>query len=136
MDYVLTVIHPPVNGAAFGKAVTLDPVRYHATAAKRQARYVLETEGGTTREESGEFGVKLVRAENGRLITHEWSGLAFRIDRADNAPHPCPCCGRLVEPGDHAYAHDEDAYCLGCFTWSRNVEACLPENTAHPAKET
>jgi hypothetical protein len=145
MSYVLTVIHPPVNGAAFGKAVVLDPVPYHATAAKRQARYVLETEGGATHEESGDFGMKLVLAEVGRLVTHEPSGLTFRIDPADSAPHPCPCgneedgeniCRRLVLPTDHAYADAEDAYCLGCFTWSRDVEACLPENTAHAAEES
>lgn len=131
MSYVLSVIHPPVAPAAFGRAVVLDPVAYHATAAKRQARYVLEMEGGVSREESGEFGIKLVLAQHGTPVTHKPTGFTFRIDPADEAPHPCPCCGRLVLPTDHAEAAMDDAYCLGCFTWDSKISGCWPDRTAH-----
>ncbi len=66
---------------------------------------------------------------------HTQSGLIFRTDPAESAPHPCPCCLRLVLPTDHEQASLEDAYCLGCFTWDRNTAQCLPANSAHPATE-
>lgn len=136
--YVLSVIRPPVAPAAFGRATVFPAVPYVATAAKRQARHVLETETGLSHEASGRFGIRLALAETGTLVPHKPSGYTFRIDEADSAPHPCPCghgeddpCGRLVMPSDHAYAHDPEAYCLGCFTWDRNTTQCLPANTAH-----
>lgn len=86
----------------------------HPEVANRYAEQVMSKNVG---EESVETG----------------TGLYFRVDSADSAPHACPCdgCGRLVLPDDHAYATAEDAYCLGCFTWSRDIPACLPENSAH-----
>lgn len=133
--YVLTVIHPPVNGAAYGRAVVLDPVPY--LAVKRQVRYLLETECGVNRDESTAFALSV---ETGRAITHEPSGFTFRIDPADNAPHACPCgegeddgdpCGRLVLPTDHALATHDNAFCLGCYPWDITITPCLPANTAH-----
>lgn len=63
---------------------------------------------------------------------HQPSGYMFRTDPASNPPNVCPCCHGLVRPGDHQAAGLEDAYCLGCFTWQRDVPKCLPENSAHP----
>lgn len=140
--YVLTVIHPPTGGAAYGKAVTLDPVSTR-TALMRRVEYVLTTEAGADKSDALSFALTVNSVDPGWETTHG-SGLAFRFDPADNAPHPCPCggedgedsCGRLVLPTDHAYAYIEDAYCTGCFTWKRGDVQCLPANTAHPAEET
>lgn len=137
MSYVLTVIHPPADGAAFGKAEQLEPVRYHARAAKTQAVHALFTHG-VSKDNAKAFGYSLWMTDEGTPLRHGGTGLTFRIDPANNAPHPCPCdgCGRLVLPTDHAQAHHEDAYCLGCFAWSHSDVGCLPANTAHSAKET
>ena len=140
MSYVLSVIHPPVAPAAFGKAVTpeQDPFSSLGSAVKLLVwLFSTEAPGTTTLGDAKAIGRELLDAP-GREYRHAESGLTFRIDPADNAPHACPCnkgddnpCGRLVLPTDHADAHMEDAYCLGCFTWSRDVAACLPANTAH-----
>jgi hypothetical protein len=124
-SYVLSYVRPDRT------AVVLDPVPYVARAAKRQAVHIL-TDAGIPQEEARRFGLMLTLAAPGTEITHEPSGLVFRIDPAEFPPNVCPCCRALVRPGDHAMAGSEDAYCLGCFTWSRNTPQCLPANTAHP----
>lgn len=129
MSYVLSVIHPPTGGAAYGKAVTLDPVATKG-ALQRRIEYVLMTEAGADKSGSMAFGLAVITADPGWEIQHE-SGMTFRIDPADEAPHPCPCCGRLVLPADL-----EDTLCAGCFTWNRGDVQCLPENTAHLTEET
>jgi hypothetical protein len=131
MSYVLSVIHPPVAPATFGRAVVSVPVLSHALAAEFAVKPLMDA--GLTYDEATHFAstVWLDSEHPGAVLTHEATGLSFRIDPTDNAPHPCPCCGRLVVPSDHAYAHDPDAYCLGCYTWDRNTEGCLPANTAH-----
>lgn len=134
--FVLSVVHPPEGGAKFGRAVTLNPVRAVTRAAKEQAVYLLVTEGGLPDDDAWEFGSILSKTTPGTLLTDELSGLSFRIDSADDAPHPCPCCDRLVLPDDHAYASIEDAFCLGCFKWKRGMEPCLPEDSAHSERET
>lgn len=131
--YVLSVIHPPEEGAAFGKAEVLDPVNSRDTVWRR-VFHVLETDCDDLAIASAGAD-EVTSTHQGVEVRPSGTGIAFRIDPVDNAPHPCPCCDRLVLPTDHAYANAEDAYCLGCFTWSRNVEACLPENTAHSHKE-
>jgi hypothetical protein len=68
----------------------------------------------------------------GAELVYADSGHVFRIDPFEFPPSVCPCCFGLVRPGDHAYAGDEDAYCLGCHTWDDSVESCLPANSAHP----
>lgn len=128
--FVLSYVLPPEEGAAFGKATVFEPVPYLARAAKTQTVQVL-TQAGVPRDEARKFGLSLTLTPTGEHLTHKGTGLVFRIDPADNPPNVCPCCGRLVKPGDHASAGDPDAYCLGCFTWQRNVPACLPENSAH-----
>lgn len=129
MSYALTVIHPPVPPAAFGKAVVLDPVATKG-ALQRQIEYVLMTEAGSDKFGAMAFGLTIITADPGWVIQHE-SGMSFRVDPADNAPHPCPCCGRLVLPGDHALADHDDVLCVGCFTWNIVPVGCLPANTAH-----
>lgn len=130
MSYVLSVIHPPVAPAAYGKAeVFAKPLPLQSAASN--ATLFLLNQRGTSNSECVEFGKLLLRADTGAGAAHRPSGFIFRIDPADNAPHPCPCCGRLVLPTDHADAGMEDAYCLGCFTWSRDKIQCLPANTAH-----
>lgn len=129
MTFVLSAIRPPEGGARYGKAVLC----YFASAGS-----AIELVGGLfsqssdadRSEEAKEIALGLVDAP-GREIRHDGTGLTFRVDPLSSAPHPCPCCGRLVLPDDHAYADAEDAFCPGCFTWDRNVPACLPENSAH-----
>lgn len=137
MKYVLSTVHPPEAPAAYGKAVVLDPVGTKE-ALQSRIEYVLTTEAGADKSEAMSFGLTVITADPGWEFTHS-SGMVFRFDPADNAPHPCPCgvddggtnvCGRLVLPSDHAYAHDESSYCTGCFTWNSGPQ-CLPANTAH-----
>lgn len=132
--WVLSVIQKPEGGAAYGKAETfhghLNPLR-----ASREAAEIL-IEAGVPGEDADRFGAYDLwpAARKGISVTHDGTGLTFRIDEAENAPHSCPCedgCGRLVLPTDHPYADAEDAFCPGCFTWDRNTPACLPGNTAH-----
>lgn len=132
--FVLSYVLPPAEGAAFGKATVLSPVRYTAHAAVAMS-LVLQQRGQFTHTQAKRLALSLGRAETGTEWTEPQTGITFRIDPADQAPHACPCCGRLVLPTDHAYAHDEDAYCLGCFTWDRNTPQCLPENSAHSTRE-
>lgn len=73
-------------------------------------------------EGADQVGAELVYADSGHV---------FRIDPFEFPPNVCPCCSGLVRPTDHASAGQDVAYCLGCFTWDRNVPACLPENSAH-----
>lgn len=138
MGYVLSVIHPPVAPAAFGKAVVSPGMPSHAFAVEYAVQPLMGA--GLSYDEATRFAgeVWLGAETTGQVIRHEPTGIEFRIDPADQAPHPCPCgedddnpCRRLVLPTDHAYAHDEDAYCLGCYTWSRDVKQCLPVNTGH-----
>ena len=133
--YVLSITHPPENGAAFGKAVVSRAMASHAFAVEYAVQPLMVA--GLPYSEATLFASEVwaQSEEPGAVVTHKPTGITFRIDPADNVPHPCPCCDRLVLPTDHLYAYAEDAYCLGCFTWSRNVEACLPENTAHSHKE-
>lgn len=137
--YVLSVIHPPANGAAFGKARGVGrPVKHKAKAAVFLAS-VLFLDGGIPVQEANRLSRIFIRKPVGTEWTHPGSGFTFRLDPAAGAPHPCPCggvwgdgCGRLVTPDQHAYAHHGDAVCEGC--WGDTVNhGCLPANTAHPA---
>jgi len=129
VSYVLSVIMPPVAPAAFGQAIVTEPVIGEQYAADAAGDVLIDM--GVRTLEARTFGIYLAGADVGTNVTHRPSALVFRIDPADQAPHPCPCCGRLVLPEDHADAHLDDAYCLGCFTWDRNVPACQPGLTAH-----
>lgn len=141
MSYVLSVIHPPTAPATFGKAVVHPPMTNVVDASNAAFRImVAQARPGVTWGTADRYRAVLVSAavrEGCGAVTVP-SGWTFRIDPADNAPHPCPCgqrgednpCGRLVLPTDHAYAEFEDAYCLGC--WADTVNpGCLPANTAH-----
>lgn len=135
--FVLSVIHPPEGEAKHGKAEV--PEQKPFTSAGSAIMLVAWVFGGisldtVTLGEAREIGRGLMDAP-GREIKHGSSGLTFRIDKVEDAPHPCPCCRGLVLPTDHAYAHDEDASCLGCFTWDRKIPPCLPENSAHVAED-
>lgn len=128
--FVLSYVLPPAEGAAFGKATVLSPVRYTAHAAVAMS-LVLQQRGQFTHTQAKRLALSLGRAETGTEWTEPQTGITFRIDPEDRTPNACPCCGRLVKWGDHAFAGSDDAYCLGCFTWDRNTPQCLPENSAH-----
>lgn len=139
--YVLTVVHPPANGAAFGRAELFPPVGDPVYAAESAITVLLNAPYHPTPAQARQFTDVLLRELPGTQRCHTQTGFVFRIDPADNAPHPCPCgegepdgCGRLVLPGDHAFAAMEDAVCSGCWADSVNP-GCLPENTAHPIED-
>lgn len=131
MSCVLSIIHPPVAPAKYGKATVSVPAPSHAFVVEWAVAPLVKA--GVPYSEATLFAAEIWRgAEHPESVTvHEPTGIAFQIHDAVNAPHPCPCCGRLVEVGDHADAHMEDAYCTGCFTWNRDDNQCLPTNTAH-----
>lgn len=131
--FVLSYVLPPTEGAAFGKAKV-----FAGIATKRQAidRIVNMLESsGVHQDRAQRFGFEMERLDTGSFLALESDGRTFCIDHEDRAPNACPCCGRLVKWGDHAFAGSPDAYCLGCFTWDRNVPGCLPENSAHSVNE-
>src|SRR5574341_1640695 len=136
MSFTLSVTRTPVNGAAFGTSRTLGPLPTTAAVARETAWLLAGSPFNVPTDEAKRYALSLARKDHGTEHTHTGTGLVFRTDPADQAPHPCPCCSRLVLPTDHAYATEEDAYCLGCFTWDRNVSACLPANSAHPVTAT
>ena len=133
--FVLSVTRPPADGAAFGMSRVISDLPTTAAVA-REATWILC--GEPFRGQAGDsrrLASSLVCRDPGTQWVDTDTGLTFRVDSADNAPHPCPCCARLVLPTDHAYAYTEDAYCLGCFTWKRDTPQCLPANTAHSTEE-
>lgn len=129
MNYVLTFTRPPRPGAAFGPAKIHPKEKEKAQAAQRARGSLLRR--GVDNEAASTLALRLLDEPLGTEIRDAKTGRTYRIDDADNAPHLCPCCRRLVLPTDHADAHMEDAYCLGCFTWRRDVPQCLPANSAH-----
>lgn len=138
MWYVLTTIYPAIKPAAYGRAEVSTPTRSQLLACEHAVKPLMRA--GLSFDEATYYasGIWTDASQPGAVTTHGATGLSFRIDRADDAPHPCPCgideddpCGRLVLPDDHAYAYAPDAYCLGCFTWNRGDVQCLPANTGH-----
>lgn len=144
MSFTLGVIEPPQGEAKYGKAAVIPslPDRMTVRNITFDKLWTADPNAPATPDEgpwehdaqAWKFAEQFMSAESGTELTDPRTGLHFRIDKAEDAPHPCSCCGRLVLPADHAYAHDPDAYCTGCYTWDRNVAACLPENTAHAVK--
>jgi hypothetical protein len=131
MSYVLSIVHPPESGAAYGKATVLDPVK-SMEAVHRRVAHILLTEHSTPVRESADFANALIHELTGTGRVHTGTGLTFRIDHADRAPNACPCCGRLVNWQDHALAGSDDAYCTGCYTWGDDRKiSCDPNHTAH-----
>lgn len=123
--YVLTVIHPPANGAAFGKAVTLDPAPMTETF-DQVSTFMTEHFGSLGPVNlPGSLAYLLVNTPTGTNVYDAATGCTFRIDPITSAPHPCPCCHRIVLPADL-----EDVLCAGCYTLDGAAQ-CLPENTAH-----
>lgn len=158
MTFILSIIEEPVGDAAFGRAdVERLPLDRH-TARNRVYKHLYELdpnapqtpdEGRVWKHDktAWAFAERMLTAQPGEELTEPRTGLTFRLDDPENAPHACPCgrlrdqeegtnvrCGRLVLPGDHAYAEDPDAYCTGC--WGDTINpGCLPKGTAHPVKE-
>lgn len=130
--FVLSYVLPPVSGAAFGKSTVQEFA--HPARAAAATRDLLISKGVDEREAT-RFSLTLARKGTGTGWVNTETGITFRIDPEDRAPNVCPCCGRLVKWGDHALAGSDDAYCLGCYTWDRNSNPCLPENTAHATDE-
>lgn len=137
MRFILSAIRPPEGETKYGKAVTpgRDPFESVAGATKAVTWVLANRTPGSVVPSVARGIAQEVMESPGREFRHAATGLTFRVDPEGEAPHPCPCCERLVMPDDHAYAGAEDAYCLGCFTWSRDIEACLPENSAHIVEE-
>jgi hypothetical protein len=126
-SYVLSYVRPDRTAAM----VEGDPFTTPGSSIRFVIRaFAMERLTSATMEDARHLGRSLLAAP-GTEITHEPSGLVFRIDPQEFPPNVCPCCSALVRPGDHAMAGTEDAYCLGCFTWSRTAPQCLPANTAH-----
>lgn len=127
--FVLSYVVPPVGGAAFGKSTVLEPV-HTMDAVHRRIMYILINDQDIYVRQAADFATTVTHELTGTERVHTGTGTTFRIDPEDRAPNACPCCGRLVLPGDHAFAGSEDAYCLGCYTWD-DTPACLPENSCH-----
>jgi hypothetical protein len=129
MNFVLSIVRSPEEGAGFGKSLVYEAVNSEQAAADKGADLLILK--GVRTLEARSFATALAHELLGTERVHAGTGLIFRIDPEDQAPNVCPCCGRLVKWGDHAFAGSDDAYCLGCYTWDRNAGPCLPENTAH-----
>jgi hypothetical protein len=129
VNYVLSIVRPAVAPAAFGKSEVMEPVILIQFAADMAGDFLIRNGEPTIAART--FANSLAHSATGTQVQHKPTGLTFRIDPEDRTPNVCPCCGRLVKWGDHAFAGSDDAYCLGCYTWDRNADPCLPENTAH-----
>ena len=130
MNFVLSVITPPQGAAGYGTATASDPKSLddlHTVAywALRTAAPWMHA------DELSRYAGQIVSTTSGAEKVESFTGLRFRIDAEEDAPHPCPCCLRLVLPKDYIYADAKDAYCLGCVAWKRDIPACLAVNTAH-----
>ena len=129
--FVLSYVLPPVEGAAFGKATVFEPVTT-LEAVHRHVLWVLRMEHQVPARKAAEFATALTHELISTARVHTGTGIVFRIDPEDNPPNVCPCCGRLVKPGDHAFAGDSDAYCDGCYTWNDASKiSCGPHHSAH-----
>jgi hypothetical protein len=131
--FVLSIIQPPEGEAKYGKATVSEPLPRGRLFTL--AYWALRNRDGWMHPEvANRYAEQVMSKGLGKESVETGTGLHFRVDAVENAPHICPCeggCGRLVLPDDHAYADAEDAYCDGCFTWDRNTPACLPANSAH-----
>jgi hypothetical protein len=130
--YVLVFTLPPVNGAAFGKAAVFDPCperrNLHTLAYRALRKHNPHMDMGT----ASRYAEQITRKDTGTECVETSTGITFRIDTEDKAPNACPCCGRLVKWGDHAFAGSDDAYCDGCYTWGDDAKiSCDPNHTAH-----
>jgi hypothetical protein len=128
--FVLSYVRPATDGAKYGKATVEEPVTRLQYALDKAGDVLIKAEVRTMAARL--FGNALSTVPTGTEMTHDDTGIVFRIDPAEQPPNVCPCCGRLVKPGDHAFAGTEDAYCDGCYTWGDNaVIPCSPHHTAH-----
>lgn len=127
--FVLSIVLPPEEGAAFGESMVFDPVHQLGLVPVAGSAFLFRRPEIIDRESARMALAMVTHAPLTTEVMHK--GVTFRIDPAEYPPNVCPCCGRLVKPDDHAFAGTPDAYCLGCFTWKRGVDACLPENSAH-----
>lgn len=131
MGFVLSVIHLPEGEAKYGKVRVSPALPAWMTVRDAAFDVLCEQRGsGVSQDEAWLFAEQFMD-KVGVDLTEPKTGLVLRMDKEEDAPHPCPCCGRRVLPDDHADAGAEDAFCLGCFTWDRNVPACLAKNSAH-----
>lgn len=132
MTCVLFIIHPPKDGAAFGRADVVDSL-ISPQQASHEAAHFLGDRTALGIEALAVFAHELYSAPTGAEVRHELTGLVFRIDAAENAGNACPCCGRLVKFGDHVHAGSDDTYCDGCYVWGDSSKVpCDPNHTAHP----
>lgn len=135
MSFVLSIVQPARRGSKYGTA--------HVTTAmdeksllRNLAREALKDANPHMEDGQAErYAMHIVNLDAGAWSVDLSTGLRFRIDSTDRTPHPCPCCGALVLPEDHPCATLGDAYCVGCIAFKRDVPKCLPDNSAHMAKE-
>lgn len=131
MSYVLSIVHPPVAPAAYGKAVVHAPAPMAETFDQVSA-FMTEHFGSLGPVNlPGSLAYQLVNTPTGTAVYDPATSCTFRIDPADTPPNVCPCCGRLVVPEDAMFAGEDDTLCDGCYTWHRTTPQCLPANTAH-----
>jgi hypothetical protein len=129
--FVLSYVRPATDGAKYGKATVEEPVTHLQYALDKAGDVLIEAEVRTMAARL--FGNAMCTTPTGTEVTHEDTGIVFRIDPTGEAPNACGCCGRLVRPGDHAFAGTEDAFCDGCYTWGEAGKIpCSPHHTAHP----
>jgi hypothetical protein len=133
--FILSVTLPPANGAAFGASTVCTPLPARKDLHTPIYWALRKAAPWMHPDELSRYAGQIREKDLGKEVVEASTGLRFRIDPADNAPHPCPCCARLVLPTDHAHAHADDAYCLGCYTWEGSMPDCAPANTAHPVTE-
>ncbi len=133
MSYVVSLVHPPVGGAAFGKSA-VDYVPTLGLVATATYRLITRESPFVSLSDARTLAQITAQVDLSTDIEHV-SGLTVRCDPQDEAPHPCWCCERLVLPTDHALAGEEDALCTGCYTWARGEDQCLHEHSAHASGE-
>lgn len=129
MNYVLSVVRPPVAPAAYGTAELYEPMTHKQYTADLAGDLLIGMRVRTL--EARTFTIALANEPTGTEHAHTGTGLTFRIDPADIPPNVCPCCARLVKPEDGMFAGMDDTLCDGCYTWHRTTPQCLPANTAH-----
>lgn len=129
--FVLSIVSPAEGDAKYGKAWISRPLEVKSDLRTPAHTALRRRNPHMTIDEASRYAGQIVAKDPGAVSVESSTGLLFRIDTEENAPHLCPCCGRLVLRDDHRYADTENAHCLGCFTWEVDAPPHLPENSAH-----
>lgn len=128
--FVLSYVKLPRDGARYGKATVNEPEPLTEVFDQVQKVHTEFFGKMPATRVTGSVAYRLAHS-TGTDVHDPATGITFRLDHADRAPNVCPCCGRLVKFGDHAFAGTDDAYCDGCYLWGEKKIECHPDNTAH-----